>query len=226
VTDYVDLLFACPKCGDGTRGICPRCKTSFIELSHPWSAREIAQFAGVSPRTVQHWRANDVIGPTHPFPPVEPDRVYGFNDAVAHKMLDDLLKTRAPREIAIAAAEDVLLFAGRWMLESTSDHEEDEESWAKSRWVIIPLTPAAGEVDRPRGQSVLISYGDHWEPPGLPTAADLTARLKPGVWVYPISRDRVAYPLVLAIQEVAERVDAYVRSHRLQPGELWDFQVG
>jgi hypothetical protein len=222
-----DPFFACPTCGEWWMPqACPRCKMSFLELSHPWSAREIAQFSGVSDRTVQHWRQTGVIGPTHPFPPVEPDRVYGFADAVAHKMFEDLLKARVPRVTAFAAAEDILLFAGRWMLESTPQDYEDEESWAKSQWVIVPLTEDAAEVDRPRGQSVLISYGEYWEPPGLPTAAELTAWLEPGVWVYPIGGDKVAYPLVLAIREVADRVDAYVKAHHLKPGELWDFQLG
>jgi hypothetical protein len=227
VTEPHFPLFACPKCGDGIPSACPRCKTSFTEMTRPWSAREVAQFAGVSDRTVQHWRKSGVTGPSQPFPPVEPDRVYSFQDAVSHKMLDDLLKARVPREIAIEAADDITQFVGRCMLDYVPEDDEDEESWAKRRWVIVPLTRAAlEEVSRPKGQFALISYGEQWEPPGLPSAAELNERLRPGQWVVPIDDRRVAYPLVLAVEEVAERIDAYVRSHHIKAGELWDFQVG
>jgi hypothetical protein len=206
-------MTACPRCGWEQPTICPCCAASLIVPPVEWSARQMAQFAGVSPRTVQHWHQIGDIGPTHPFPGVDVRLYWGFDDAVALKAFDDLQKGGVPRDIANLAATDIAFTAGRHLLGDADDWPGAEPF----EWAIVPLTIEALESvdDRTRDRAALLPYDD-----SVPPTSVLNERLKPGRWVYPIDPARVAYPIKRAVEEVARRMDTYLDEHHIDDGGL------
>jgi hypothetical protein len=217
----------CGRCGHPVPGACRNCGQSFWTVGHEWSALEVAQLAGISPRTAQHWRKTGVIGPTGRYPQLysHPTTYYTFADVVAHKVLDDLLKAGLPRTFAIGVAEDVACWASRWMADPFNPEDrtwDTAEEWARDGWTILPLTEAARDTQERRvsDESTVMSYDEMQD--SIPTPNELEARLKPGKWVVPIDESFVAYAFRLAIEDVAGRVDVYRRDHpKARPDRAW-----
>jgi hypothetical protein len=205
-------LTRCEHCGYGVPSTCRGCGRSLALLAHTWSAREVAQFADLSPRTVQHWAATGVIGPTQEHPQFTAGwrDYYSFADIVAHKVLDALVKGRVPRELAIVVAGEVVQWAGRSVLDPWGPGDgRTPEEWASDAWIIVPLSESARcrHVKDPELE-VLLPYDA-----SIPAPAELDARLRPGKWVIPIDAERVAYPIRRAVEDIAHRLDAYLRAH-------------